>query len=81
MDTDNVLLIVCGVLTFVVLLNAGLVFSLLRGRNRDRFRVLGKTIEVVQNPWRKQDEQFDELRRRIVELEEQELEDHADESR
>ena len=81
MDTDNVLLIVCGVLTFVVLLNAGLVFSLLRGRNRDRFRVLGKTIEVVRNPWRKQDEQFDELRRRIVELEEQELEDHADESR
>ena len=81
MDTDNVLLIVCGVLTFVVLLNAGLVFSLLRGRNRDRFRVIGKAIEVVQNPWREQDEQFGELRRRIVELEEKEVEDHADGSR
>ncbi len=81
MDTDNVLLIVCGVLTFVVLLNAGLAFSLLRGRNKDRFRVIGKAIEVVQNPWREQDEQFGELRRRIVELEEKELEDHADGSR
>lgn len=81
MDTDNVLLIVCGVLTFVVLLNAGLVFSLLRGRNKDRFRVIGKVIEVVQNPWQEQDEQFGELRRRIVELEEKELEDHADGSR
>lgn len=81
MDTDNVLLIVCGALTFVVLLNAGLVFSFLRGRNRDRFRVIGKAIEVVQNPWQEQDEQFGELRRRIVELEEKELEDHADGSR
>ncbi len=81
MDTDNVPLIVCGALTFVVLLNAGLVFSVLRGRNKDRFRVIGKAIEVVQNPWQEQDEQFGELRRRIVELEEKELEDHADGSR
>ena len=75
METDNVPLVICGVLTFVVLLNAGLLLSILRGRNRERFNVIGKAINAAQNPWRELDEQFDELRRRVTDLGDNEVED------
>jgi hypothetical protein len=75
METDNVPLVICGVLTFVVLLNAGLLIGILRGRNRERFNVIGKAISAAQNPWREQDEQYDELRRRVTDLGDNEVED------
>lgn len=75
METDKVPLVICGVLTFVVLLNAGLFLGILRGRNGERFNVIGKAINAAQNPWREQDGQYDELRRRVIELGENEVED------
>lgn len=75
METDNVLLVLCGVLTFVVLLNAGLLLGILRGRTREQITFLGKALNAVRNPWRKQDEQFDELRRRVTDLEDIEVEE------
>lgn len=78
MKTDNVFLIVCGVLTFVVLLNAGLVFGLLRGQNRERFEVIGKAIGAAQNPWGAVDEQYNQLRARVAELEDAAIEEEPD---
>lgn len=75
METDKVLLVVCGVLTFVVLINAGLLLGILRGRTREQFTILGKTLNAAKNPWREQDEQYDELRRRVTDLGDNEVED------
>lgn len=69
METENVGLIVCGVLIFVALLNAGLILGVLRGQNRNRIEVIGKAIRAVQNPWRERDEQIKELRQRVSDLE------------
>lgn len=69
METENVGLIVCGVLIFVALLNAGLILGVLRGQNRNRFEVIEKAIRASQNPWRERDEQIQELRQRVSDLE------------
>jgi hypothetical protein len=74
METENVGLIVCGVLIFVALLNTGLIFGVLRGKNRNRFEVIGKAIRAAQNPWRDRDEQIEELRQRVSDLEQGENE-------
>ena len=75
METDNVLPIVCGVLLLVGLLNIGLLVGVLRGRSRDRFEVIGRAIESARNPWRRSDEEYAELRKRIAELGEEETQD------
>lgn len=69
METENVGLIVCAVLIFVALLNAGLILGVLRGQNRNRFEVIEKAIRAAQNPWRERDEQIEELRQRVSDLE------------
>ena len=75
MNTDNVLLIVCGVLIFVVLLNVGLLIGVLRGQNRERLKVIGKAINAAQNPWRESTEEYEELRKRVSDLNENAVED------
>lgn len=75
MNTDNVLLIVCGVLIFVVSLNVGLLIGVLRGQSRDRFKVIGKAINAAQNPWRESNEEYKELRKRVSDLSENAVED------
>lgn len=74
METENVGLIVCGVLIFVALLNAGLILGVLRGQNKNRFEVIGKAIRAAQNPWQERDEQIEELRQRVSDLEQGEKE-------
>jgi hypothetical protein len=78
MRTEYVPLIVCGVIAFVLLLNAGLVLGILRGGNRERLKVIRKAINAVQNPWRAEDEQYDQLRTRVKELEDKDLEERPD---
>lgn len=75
MNTDNVLLIVCGVLIFVVLLNLGLLIGVLRGQSQERFKVIGKAIQAAQNPWRKSNEEYEELRTRVSDLGENSVEE------
>lgn len=75
MKTDNVLLIVCGVLLFVGVLNLGLLVGVLSGRNREQFKIFGKAIEAVRNPWRKSEEEYTELRKRVADLGEEKGED------
>ena len=44
-------------------------FHCLGGQNRNRFEVIGKAIRAAQNPWRERDEQIEELRQRVSDLE------------
>jgi hypothetical protein len=81
MNTDNVLLIVCGVLIFVVLLNLGLLIGVLRGQSQERFKVIGKAIQAAQNPWRKSNEGYEELRKRVSNLGENSVEEEVNGSR
>jgi len=69
MQTDNVLLIVCGTLILVLLINAGILVSLLRSNPSSQLKVLGKTFETFQNPWKKGNQDLKELRDRISKLE------------
>lgn len=78
MRTENIPLIVCGVLAFVLVLNAGLVIGILRGRNRERLNVIRKAIKAVRNPWRAEDEKYDQLRTRVADLEGKILKERGD---
>ncbi len=69
MQTDNVLLIVCGTLLLVLLINAGIMVALLRSNPSNQLKVLSKTFETFQNPWKKGNQDLKELRDRISKLE------------
>jgi hypothetical protein len=79
METDNVILVICGTLLIVLLINAGILVALLRSDSTGQLKVLGKAIQAVQNPWGKGDEDLKELRQRISRLENQTDEDAKDE--
>ena len=71
MQTDNVLLVICGTLLIVLLINAGILVALLRSDSSGQLKVLGKAIQAVQDPWGKGDEDIKELRQRISQLDKQ----------
>ncbi len=53
--------IILGVLTFVLLLNLGLVFSALRYRKSNPRPMFGQSIADLLNPWKDEDQALEEL--------------------
>lgn len=74
MKTDNILLVLCGTLALVVLINAGILVALLRSDTSGQLKVLGKALEAVKDPW-KRDEDLKELRQRVSKFENQSAEE------
>lgn len=60
--------IVCGVLTFVIFLNLGLVFSALRYRKSNPQPIFGKSIAEMLNPWKDEDQALEELEQQVKTL-------------
>jgi hypothetical protein len=56
--------IFCGVLAFVLLFNAGILLTFLRGRGNTLIR----GIRELRNPWQAEDNALLELRRRVASL-------------
>lgn len=68
METESVLLVVCGTLVLVILINAGILVALLRSDSSGQLKVFGKAIEAVRDPMGKGNREMKELRQRIAEL-------------
>ncbi|NIM95728.1 MAG: hypothetical protein GTO18_18665 [Anaerolineales bacterium] len=72
MRTDNVLLIICLVVAGALAINLGLVFILSRSRLEQPYHIIRETLRSARNPWRQENEQLSELRKRILEFEKRE---------
>jgi hypothetical protein len=68
MKTDNILLILCGTLLLVILVNARAIILLLRPHSENGLRNFGKTIHAPKNPWAAEDQAMKELRQRVGDL-------------
>lgn len=62
-NLNNGLLIVGLAIGIVILVNVGVILAFLKG-GKDRespYKALGKAINMVRNPWKKENEQLEEL--------------------
>jgi hypothetical protein len=75
MKTENVLLVICGTLVIVVLINAGILVAMLRSNYQGQFKALGKLFQSARNPWHKEDEDYRELRQRVADLDHRDAEE------
>ena len=66
---DNPMLIFCIVGVMVLLINGGLLLLLLRGKPVKEMEVFLRAARALRDPFKNQEEQRKELRRRIEELE------------
>jgi hypothetical protein len=69
MDTEKAIIIVAITLAIVFIINAGILVTFLRSRSSDHFKVLGKAIQAVRDPFRDETESLTELRDRVSKLE------------
>ena len=69
MQTDSILFVICLVALLVVAVNGGLLVLLLRSRMPEEIRLLRKAASTARDPWRKEDQDLAELRRRVTDLE------------
>jgi prefoldin subunit 5 len=79
MDTDKAFLVICATLVIVLFINAGIIVSLIRANKSGQFKSLGKAIAAIQNPFNKGNEELNELRQRISQLEKKAQEDTENE--
>jgi prefoldin subunit 5 len=79
MDTDKAFLVICATLIIVLFINAGIIVSLIRANKSGQFKSLGKAIAAIQNPFNKGNEELNELRQRISQLEKKAQEDTENE--
>jgi hypothetical protein len=77
MKTENILLVLGIVIGLVVVVNGGLILSMLRGRGRNQYRQIIEGLQVLRNPWAQQDQQLEELGDRVAELQGSEPEDQT----
>lgn len=63
-------LIVCGVVTFIILVNVGLALSALRAAKDGQASALDRAVRYIRNPWAAEDQALTELRRSVATLEE-----------
>ena len=68
---ENGWLIVCGVVTFVILVNVGLAISALRGTRSGQAGALDRAVRYIRDPWAAEDTALSELRRQVASLEEE----------
>ena len=62
-------LIVCGVVTFVILVNVGLALSALRGANSNQASTMDRAVRYIRDPWAAEDQALSELHRSVAALE------------
>ena len=62
-------LIVCGVVTFVILVNVGLALSALRGANSNQASTMDRAVRYIRDPWAAGDQALSELHRSVAALE------------
>jgi len=74
-------LIVCGVITFVILVNVGLALSALRGANSNQANAFDRAVHYVRDPWAAEDQALSELHRTVATLEEARDQTVEDQSR
>ena len=67
---DSGWLIVCGVVTFVILVNVGLALSALRAQRGQQASTLDRVMRYIRNPWAAEDRALSELRRSVATLDE-----------
>lgn len=65
---DDGWLIVCGVLAFVILLNAGLIASAIRHQRSNPKPIFGKGFTELLNPWRDEDQALEDLHEEVQAL-------------
>jgi hypothetical protein len=60
---DDVLLVLCLTIGAVVLINVGIIVAFRRGGSKKAspYKTFGKAINVARNPWKKENEQMNEL--------------------
>ncbi len=81
METNNVFLVICATLAIVLLINAGILVALLRQNPSEQIKVIGKTIEAIKDPLGKGNQDLEELRKRIMKLEDETAEEPTHDSR
>ena len=68
METDNIFLVLCGTFLLVLAINARAIVMLLRPGSTDQHRSWGNVIQAAKNPWREEEQELNELRKRVDEL-------------
>ncbi len=75
------MLILCIVGALVIAINGGLLLLLVRGKPVKELEIFLRTAKTLRNPFKEQDEQQKELRRRVQALEKGDQQDVRDEHR
>ena len=68
MESNTVPLILCAAIGLVVLINGGLVLSRLRNRGSKPYMGVRNIFKVARNPWQHEDNNLEELRKRVADL-------------
>lgn len=67
-DSLSPALVVCLALALVAAINAALVATLARGSPHAQIELLQRAVRSIRDPWKKENEAVDELRRRVAGL-------------
>ena len=65
---DDGWLIICGVLAFVILLNAGLIASAIRYQRSNPKPIFGKGLTELLNPWKDEEKALEDLHEEVQSL-------------
>lgn len=79
MQSDEGMLILCIVGAMVIVINGGLLLLLVRGKPAKEMEIFLRTARTLRNPFKEQEDQQQELRRRVQALEEGSQQDVRDE--
>jgi hypothetical protein len=71
MDTDKALIVVGITLVIVLVINAGILVTFLRSRSSGQYKVFGRAIQSIRDPFRIENESLSQLRERVAKLENQ----------
>jgi hypothetical protein len=71
MDTDRALLVVCITIFAVILLNVAIYVSVTRGKSNStvgQIELLRRAARTARSPWEKENQDLQELSRRVADL-------------
>jgi polyhydroxyalkanoate synthesis regulator phasin len=71
MEPEKALIVVGITLAVVLVINAGILVTFLRTKSSERFKIIGKAIQIVRDPFRSENESINELRERVAKFENQ----------
>lgn len=79
MESKTILFILCIAFGLVVLINGGLVVSLLRNRKSHPYQGVLNVFKTARNPWQHEERNLEELRTRVADLQKEPEEGHQSE--